>query len=420
MVVLAKAPSSRPKTASARHNLRSRRRPVDPIHPPAEDTEPEHPGSPNKKQRNSYAAASPIYAHDEDEHPMPDASLTHRSELVVSSRESLELELESEALGGPNDKERDYNVSMSPSYPHDEDGYPLPGISLTPRFQRIGSSPSSPQRKHESPESYDLERPGSPNKKQRNTLETHTPIFDWQEEDRKLMEGANLTPHNACFLYPSPESLEKNWEDKWIAEAKELSRQEAPLGTKFERLSEWVFSEGSVIMRSLSKLQDWHRKDCNDCDVNLFKIKPQFLGPEYDRMRDLLQARSRKLLTNAWDISIESVLKWFKRGLVCKHCENYHLSDELEKEVEEMKKALQKMDPYTVDQAMLDKFDKQAHKVGKEYLLKVKGTACKGNKIIWRKKINQEHPRERADSAIEMTTSKFAEININVGELGRV
>jgi hypothetical protein len=105
--------------------------------------------------------------------------------------------------------------------------------------------------------------------------------------------------------------------------------------------------------------------------------------------------------------------------LVCRNCNNRHKIHEFEVKIEEMKMELQKMDPYTIDQAMLDRFQENARKIGEDYLLQVKGTDCVGPidvRHIAKKKQSQSQS-EIQDSGVGLTACKFAKLDIKAKEM---
>ncbi|KAN0098678.1 hypothetical protein V8E51_014341 [Hyaloscypha variabilis] len=452
-------PSSRPVPAQPNSNRsrRSRRLFERRRCPGRQVPEPEVPGSPPKKQRKSYDMASLGDTHDDDRLPSADVTTSPSSQTNISSPRTFGPTIESEASDSPADRpvrdvsaapgsqdnisppwsvepslgseasrsptdDRSFRpVSISPSYPHDADGYPLPGVRLTPRYQRsdYSSSPDSPPPKRPSPDSDNPERPGDPNKRQRKTLETQSPVYEGQEEDWKMMEGEDLTPLNNYSPDCSSASIEKNWEGKWTAQSKERARHPFNLTTTFERLSPWKGGVGETIMRSLSVVQEYHRKDCNASANPIFRANANLQKPVSENAWEVWKARSKKLLTKDWEKNLETMMRWVEGGLVCRNCNNRHKIHQFEVKIEEMKMELQKMDPYTIDQAMLDRFQENARKIGEDYLLQVKGTDCVGPidvRHIAKKKQSQSQS-EIQDSGVGLTACKLAKLDIKAKEM---
>jgi len=171
------------------------------------------------------------------------------------------------------------------------------------------------------------------------------------------MQGENLTQYEEFSLDSSPELSDTDWEKKWIAQAKELSQQEVALETTFEPSSKYRPYVGAAIITSLSAMQEYHRRNCNETADSLFRTNPEFQKPEYARMRDSLQARTKELLARDWEKSSDQILNAFKDSLLCKHCDQVHKvddsNDELDQKVEKLKRYLDEMDPYKINQDML-------------------------------------------------------------------
>lgn len=246
-----------------------------------------------------------------------------------------------------------------------------------------------------------------PGKKQRNTYEKLTPLHRSQDEYGNQGEGELVQDHMRCLspeecdLYSSPELLEKqdepkcnahskdfaacspdllkDWEEKLVAQSKDLGREAVPLDTEYKSGFNCLQNMGDSVMESLKRYQEWYRK------------KDQHI---------IFKNRAKKLLDKNWEIECKAMLHLFEATLRCRNCNECHLQETFIEKCNALKAGLEDVDSNTVDQALLDRIKDEARKMGGEHFAAVKESRCQGIKTVWQ--IGQTFSRDRADSGVDL------------------
>ncbi len=214
------------------------------------------------------------------------------------------------------------------------------------------------------------------------------PLLNIPPHDGSTEQSESLTPpHQSddCFLKLldcPPQSLEKNFEEAWAAQRKNIVPMEVPLYTEFERGVNWLNRIGQNVMGSLERTQQWYRQDTNK----------------------IAKARSKELLERDWECSKSLILNYFKNALRCCNCRDIHVEGEFTMKYNSLKMTLDGICPTTVNQAMLDLIREKACEMGGEHLLDVKRSRCQGTKMVWREKVvDEKYSCDRTNSVVGLT-----------------